>query len=188
MERCGQHNKKLWDSDSVSPKKKITITVACAHPQDKLNLLLALWSQGLVHFDWVIHCMGGPMNLLRTKWTGENWEWILGFVFLPEIHKIFIIAKISISPMTRRTETHTVSGHYGTLQGVVLLFKPIFIVVLLLNMIRKKHIWISNKWFLLLKSWSKIHEPVYCYIFLTLNIEIVLYCPHYHYHCQRFKF
>jgi hypothetical protein len=80
------------------------------------------------------------MNLLRTKWTGENWEWILGFVFLPEIHKIFIIAKISISPMTRRTETHTVSGHYGTLQGVVLLFKPTFIVVLLLNMIRKKHI------------------------------------------------
>jgi len=48
------------------------------------------------------------MNLLRTKWTGENWEWILGFVFLPEIHKIFIIAKISISPMTRRTETHSV--------------------------------------------------------------------------------
>jgi hypothetical protein len=29
-----------------------------------------------------------------------------------------------------------------------LLFKPTFIVVLLLNMIRKKHIWISNKWFL----------------------------------------
>jgi hypothetical protein len=69
-----------------------------------------------------------------------------------------------------------------------LLFKPTFIVVLLLNMIRKKHIWISNKWFLLLKSWSKIHEPVYCYIFLTLNIDIVLYSPHYHYHCQRFKF
>lgn len=139
--------KKLWDSDSASPKKEITIAVPCTHPQDKLNLLLALWSQGLVHFDWIIHCMGGPMNLLRTQVDWRKLGMDFGFCFFARISQDSFHCK-NFNWVFIRTETHTVSGHYGTSQGVVLLSKPIFIVVLLLSMISRKHIWISNKWFL----------------------------------------
>ena len=93
VERCGQHNKKLGDSDSVSPKKKMTTTVPRTHPQEKLNLLLALWSQGVVHFDWVFHCMGGPMNLLRTQVDWRKLGMDFGFCFFARFSQDFYHCK-----------------------------------------------------------------------------------------------
>jgi len=100
--------------------------VPCAHPQEKLNLLLALWSQGLVHFDWVIHCMGGPMNLLRTQvgWRKQGMDF--GFCFFcPNFNfsRDKTYGCMDVNWTFIRTETHSV----WALQCVVLLFQPIFI-------------------------------------------------------------